>query len=377
MVTLSVDIYLPAIPAIQEYFAATEQAAQMSFGFGFIACSIGALIFGPLSDRVGRKPVLIISTLIVLLGCLLCVYATSIYIFNAARFIQGIGVGGNWVLTYAILAESYDANKGALMVSYMGTLHTMMYFIAPNIGGLITAYLGWEWCFLFVILLLTPVLLMIMKFFPETLKKIQNHTLTQTYSQFFHMIQNKYFVAFGSVLSLVIGALLLPFASLPFIFKNLGIEEALFGVFLGAIPIAETFTTFLTRSLIKKHGLDFVLRFGLALAVFGSVSFFGVSVFAPSNPYLIMAALALFSTATPMLFPPVLSKCIAVFPDQKGTASALLSALRYLVIGSCAYFGSVIYDGTLIPASIGVMFVSVLAVLMWKISDPKGIKAHA
>jgi predicted MFS family arabinose efflux permease len=369
MITLSVDIYLPAIPEIKNYFQASEQATQMSFGLGFIASSLGGIIFGPLSDRIGRRPVLIGTALITLLGCILCAFSTSIEMFNFSRFFQCVGIGGSWVLSYAILAEAYDEKKNALMVSYMGTLQTMIYVIAPNLGGFVTAYLGWQWCFLVVVVGLLPLTALSFQFFPETLQEKNHHTMTQTYVQLVHIAANPYFVSLGLVLSLVIGGLLLPFSSLPSIFRQLGIGETVFGIFLGAIPIAETLTTFATRSLIKKYGLDFVLKCGLVFAVLGGIFFFGVVLLTPSNPYLIMLALSVFSMALPMLFPPVISRCLSVFPDQKGTAAALLSSLRYLVIGLCAYLGSIVYDDTLVPAAICMMIISAFAVIMWRISQ--------
>lgn len=371
IVTLSVDIYLPAIPVIKEYFASGEQITQMSFGLGFLACSVGGLIFGPLSDRIGRRPVIIATAGLTALGCFLCAYSTSIYMFNFARFIQCIGVGANWVLVYAILAESYDESKSAIMVSYMGTLHTATYIIAPILGGKITSCFGWEWCFLFVAFLLVPLLFIIIKFFPETIRDKSHHSLLQTYTQFIDMIKNPYFMTLGLVLSLTIGALLVPFSSLPEIFKRFGIYESSFGLFLGVIPVAETLTTFLTRPLLRNYGLDFVLKSGLVTSLIGGIAFFLVILFVPGNPYAIMASLALFSMSLPMMFPPVIAKCLQVFPDRKGTASALLSSFRYLIIGLCAILGSGVYDGTLLPASICMMFISALAVMMWKISVNK------
>ncbi len=370
IVTLSVDIYLPAIPVIKEYFSSGEHVTQMSFGLGFLACSIGGLIFGPLSDRIGRRPVIIATAGLTTLGCLLCAYSTSIYMFNFARFIQCIGVGANWVLVYAILAESYDESKSAMMVSYMGTLHTATYIIAPILGGQITSYFGWKWCFLFVASLLGPLTLVVIRFFPETMRDENHHSLVKTYTQFIHMIKNPYFMTLGLVLSLTIGALLVPFSSLPEIFKKFGIYESSFGLFLGTIPVAETLTTFLTRPLLRKYGLDFVLKAGLITSLLGGISFFLVILLVP-NPYAIMASLALFSMSLPMMFPPVIAKCLKVFPNQKGTASALLSSFRYLVIGLCAILGSGVYNGTLLPSAICMMFISALAVMMWKTSISK------
>ena len=369
MITLSVDIYVPAIPEIKSYFHATEQAAQMSFGLGFIASSVGGLIFGPLSDRIGRRPILMSTAFITLVGCLLCAFSVSIEMFNISRIIQCVGIGGSWVLSYAILAESYDERKNALMVSYMGTFQTATYVIAPILGGFVAKYLGWKWCFLIIITGLLPLLVIAIRFFPETLAEKNHHTMFQTYVQLFRMSQNLYFISLGLVLSLVIGGLLLPFSSLPSVFKGLGIDEKSSGLFLGAIPIAETLTTFVTRGLIKKYGLDFILKCGLAFAVFGGLLFFEVTLLFPENAYFIMLSLAIFSMSLPMLFPPVLSRCISLFPDQKGTASALLSSLRYLVIGICGYLGSFVYNDTLIPAAICMMIISVFAIIMWKISQ--------
>ncbi len=369
MITLSVDIYIPAIPEIKAYFQASEQAAQMSFGLGFIASSVGGIIFGPLSDRLGRRPILMSTAFITLAGCFLCAFSVSIEMFNISRVIQCIGIGGSWVVSYAILAEAYDETKNALMVSYMGTFQTATYVIAPILGGFVAEYLGWKWCFLVITIGLFPLLITAIRFFPETLKEKNHHTMFQTYVQLFHMAQNPYFITLGLVLSLVIGGLLLPVSSLPSVFKGLGIHEKSFGLFLGAIPIAETLTTFVTRDLIKKYGLDFVLKCGLAFAVLGGLVFFYVAIVFPENPYLIMLSLAVFSVALPMIFPPVISRCLSIFPDQKGTASALLSSLRYLVIGLCGYLGSVVYDNTLIPAAICMMVISVLAVIMWKMSQ--------
>lgn len=369
MVTLSVDIYLPALPIIQEYFSANATTTQASFGLGFLASGLGGLIFGPLSDRWGRKWIFIFTALLTVLGCFLCVFSWSIDIFNAARFVQGIGIGGSWVLVYAILAESYEEKHAAIMVSYMGTLHTMMYVLAPIIGGYVTEYYGWKWCFLIPAISLIPGILLSVFFFKEAPALAHNHSLTETYTNFYHIIKNKFFISFGMVLSLVVGCLMIPWSSLPLVFiKQMGMGEKDFGLLLGFIPIAESLTTFVARPIIKKHGLDYVLKVGLSVAFFGSIAFLTATIFFGDNPYAVMGALAFFSTSLPLLFPPVLSRCITIFPNLKGTASALLSASRYIAIGLLSLLGSALYDGTLIPAAVTMIFVSFAAFLMWKIS---------
>lgn len=153
------DMYLPALPQLQTYFSTDASTVQLSLSASMYGLALGQLFFGPLSDKYGRKPVIIVSLWVFILSTVACLFSTGIEMFVALRLLQGIGGAGGIVLSRSIATDRYWGEKLAKMMAVIGAIQGIAPVSAPIIGGMMTDSLGWRG--IFTLLLLIGVLLLI------------------------------------------------------------------------------------------------------------------------------------------------------------------------------------------------------------------------
>lgn len=153
------DMYLPALPQLQTYFNTDAYMVQLSLSTSMLGLATGQVFFGPLSDKYGRKPIIIVSMLVFIVSTVFCLLATSIDTFVVSRLLQGIGGAGGIVLSRSIATDRYWGEKLAKMMAIIGAIHGIAPVSAPVIGGTMTDSMGWRG--IFMLLLIIGILLLI------------------------------------------------------------------------------------------------------------------------------------------------------------------------------------------------------------------------
>lgn len=145
---LSTDMYLPAIPTLQEVWGIPMAEANLSLVIYFVSFSLFLLIHGPLSDRLGRKPVLIGGILTFILGCGLCAAATNIMFLVLARVVQGAGAAAASALALALSKDLYEGIERQKVLASIGVIMAFCPMLAPTLGGLMLKFGSWRWIFI-------------------------------------------------------------------------------------------------------------------------------------------------------------------------------------------------------------------------------------
>lgn len=145
---LSTDMYMPSLPKMADYFGAAPVVVNMTMVAFFISMSVGMLIMGPLSDRSGRKSVLIISLLLYMIASVFCAITSSVYFLILMRIVQGIGAGGMVSLSIAIIKDCFDGSTRATALAVVQSMSVIAPILAPVIGALIIQVSTWRTVFL-------------------------------------------------------------------------------------------------------------------------------------------------------------------------------------------------------------------------------------
>ena len=167
---LAIDIYVPALPAMARYFATSPQAIQSSVSVYLAAYAFGQLIFGPISDALGRKRVLAFGLVIYTLGCLLSLAAPNLETFVLARCLQGFGIAATNLLAKAIITDSFAGTALMHAFTYMSITWGLAPIIAPVIGAHLQELFGWKACLVFL-LVYSLVMWALLWRFRETLRQ--------------------------------------------------------------------------------------------------------------------------------------------------------------------------------------------------------------
>jgi DHA1 family bicyclomycin/chloramphenicol resistance-like MFS transporter len=167
---LSMDMYLPSLPDIAHVLGAPVVRTQLTISSYLIGFAVGQMIYGPLSDRYGRRPVLLAAVALYLASTLACAAAQSVDLLIAARLLQGISGSGAIVLARAIVRDVYSGVQAARELSLMGSISATAPIVAPMIGGVLQAGFGWRANFICMSVGGLIALLVAARLLPETLR---------------------------------------------------------------------------------------------------------------------------------------------------------------------------------------------------------------
>src|SRR6185503_8879813 len=145
---LTTDMYLPSLPSIANELRAPVAQVGLTISAYLIGFAFGQLIYGPVSDRHGRKPVLLGALLVYFAASLVCALSTSIEMLIAARFVQALGGAGGIVLTRAIVRDLYSGPRAARELSLIGSVMALAPVLAPLLGGVLQTAFGWRSIFI-------------------------------------------------------------------------------------------------------------------------------------------------------------------------------------------------------------------------------------
>lgn len=188
------DFYLPVLPEMTGYFHTTPALASMSLTAGMIGLAAGQLFIGPLTDKYGRKRILVGSMLLFVVASLLCIFSGDIFMFNAMRVLQGLAGAGGIVIAKSMSADMYTGRELASFMALLGAINGIAPVCAPVVGGLMADVTSWTGVFA-VILAVGLVLMVCSMFLPETLQPANRirKSVIKVYGNLFRVFRNSRF----------------------------------------------------------------------------------------------------------------------------------------------------------------------------------------
>ncbi len=266
------DMYIPTLPEMTEYFGTSSSMVQLGLTASMAGLAVGQLVFGPLSDRYGRRKPLIIAMVLFLFATAGCIFATSISQFIAMRLVQGLAGSGGVVLSRSIASDKYSAMELATMLGIIGSINGIATVAAPIAGGLTAEIGGWKgifWC----LMLLGALLLAASIRMKESLSgsKMKKNGREAVMEGFRDVLRNRRFMLYITQYGFTMAVLFTNVASAPFIMQeHYGISPMMFSLVFGVNAIAMAIATALApkfRSMGKalKTSSDCMLSISVVL----------------------------------------------------------------------------------------------------------------
>lgn len=250
------DMYLPTLPEMTRYFQCPVSVIQLGLTMGMLGLGIGQLILGPVSDKYGRKPVLMTTMTIFIIGAVVSIFSPDIHFFLGCRFVQGIGASGGYFLARTIPADIFSGRQLAKTMALIGAINGFAPASAPVLGGILAVADGWKGIFYvlagFAALLICAGLPLKESLIPQN--RFKGHLL-EAFREYPSLIKNKRFVIHALLKGTALGLLFAYCSSAPFIIQDhFGWSELDFGLFMGfnAIFIACGAMTALKFDILKK-----------------------------------------------------------------------------------------------------------------------------
>lgn len=332
---LAIDVYLPSLPAIAKFMHTSDLLLQLTLTVFIFSLGITQLIYGPSSDRFGRRPVLLIGTIIFLLGSIACTFAQSITQLLVFRTVQGIGMGCGFTIASAIIGESFEGNMLAKMTTFSSMIYSLSPILAPALGGYIQHYMGWQGNFAFLAIFTALLLVVIYFFIPETNKNLnpQAMNIKKLSKIYLHMFRSSKFLGHIGTLTLTFGIMVTFNVVGPFLLQDvLRVPVIMYGQLLLLVGAAYFLGTICNSQLLRYFNTLILITGGLLLMLLSSIMLILSGWFGWFSVTSVMLSTCITMFSAGFVFPNSFAKALEVFSTNLGSASAF--------IGSAALIGT-------------------------------------
>lgn len=323
---LSIDAYLPALPAIAAEFATTSQAVQLSLTAYVFAFAVMTLFHGTLSDSLGRRPIILVSLLCYLFATLGAAFSNSLEMLIGFRLLQGFSAGGGAVVARAVVADLLSGREAHRAMSAINVVFGLAPAVAPILGGWLLFVLGWRSIF-FAIAIFTLLLLLACFFFlVESLpaEKRDRFHLRTVLSHYWQVGSHGYFVLRSASTALAFSGIMIYVAAAPnFILGILGLTVTDFGWLFLPLIGGMVMGSFLAGWLSHRMRTPLVISLAFAIMLLGTLANVASALwFAPRLPW-VMIPLFLYSLGAALGTPAMSMIALEMFPRFRGMAASL------------------------------------------------------
>lgn len=368
---ISTDIYLPSLNEMSIIFNAGAEETQLTLTVYFFIFCLVQLIYGPLSDHFGRKPVLLSSLLIYILGTVLCIYSPTIQVFTLGRAIQAFGAGSA-ILIFAIIRDLYEGERVTKMIAYMSAVVALSPIVAPIVGGYIQA--SWSWQGNFMTLGFFGILAFAMSvcLLPETNKFLVKKNFKQLFHNYRSLLMNVNFMANALCAAGAFGALFAYVSASHYLFMNLmGYSPQLFGWTFAVAAMGYVLGALMSGRLISTFGMEKIFGIGMLSLLGGGVSMVLMCYIFPLNVFAILMPQLVCEFGISMIIPIAVTKALQPIPQCAGSGSALIGFLRFLFASFSSYFAFAFQNGNALPLALIILGFSLGSLVASKFSIRK------
>ncbi|PIP01099.1 multidrug effflux MFS transporter [Pleomorphomonas carboxyditropha] len=347
---LSTDMYLASFSSLAATFATDEGRVQLSLSVFFFGLSVGQLIYGPLIDRFGRKPPLIVGLVVFTLASVAIVVVPTVDGFIALRLFQALGGCAGMVVSRAVVSDLFDERGTARFLSQMMLVQGLAPILAPLLGGYILAVAPWEGIFAVLALFGAGCIVAAARGLPETLppERRQAAGLGGIGRAFGKVLADRAFMAPTLAGAFAAASLFAFISGSPFVYMQLhGVSQQHYGWLFGfnafGMILASQFNRLLLRWLSTRTVMVGALLFNMTMAVV-------LVVFAAQASLPVLVGLLWLCLATgPLIGANAMAIAMSRAGDHRGTASSVMGVTQFAVAGLASAAVGLLHDGTVYP----------------------------
>jgi len=360
---VAMQIMLPAIPVVRENFGISTGTAQLTLSLSMFSIALATLIYGPLSDRFGRRPVMLAGISITVLGSGLCMLAGSIEWLIAGRIVQAAGGAVGLVLARAIVRDVYDATDAAGIIATLVMVMVVMPMISPLVGGELLVRYDWHSIFYLVAVVALVMLVAMVKFLPETLSGPVAFTgVTSMLKGFARLFGSRVFSAYAFNVAFISVVFFTFISAAPEIMVSvLKRPPNEYGYYFVMVPAAFMAGNYVTRILSKRMGIQRMIALGSKLSIAGIVIALLLQFAGLIHPLALFMPVALTTFGNGISLPNAQAGAINEFPNMAGSASGLTGFLQMALSAMAAQLVALLFNGTVYPMLLLMLVASVIS----------------
>lgn len=365
---VGMQILLPALPVIKQKFYVTNDVAQLTLSLSMLAIAIGTLVYGPLSDKFGRKRVMLIGIVITIFGSIVCFVADSIMLLISGRFIQAFGGAVGLVLARAIVRDVYGPEEAARVIATLVMVMVVLPMMSPALGGELMQRFGFESVFIVIAFASAIAFVFLFLWLPETLAKpVPFEGVKSMLMTFSKLFASRVFCGYAFCVTFVSVVFFSFISAAPEIMVSvLKRPPTEYGYYFIMIPAGFMTGNYVARHYGRTISIDNMIAIGASIGVFGIVLALLLQTLGMSSPVALFLPIALAVFGNGITLPNAQAAAINEFPEYAGTASGLTGFLQMAVSSVAAQAVALIFNGTVYPL-LGLMLVaSIISLLIFR-----------
>jgi DHA1 family bicyclomycin/chloramphenicol resistance-like MFS transporter len=348
---IATNLYLPALPAVREYFDASVAAVQATFSVSLITFAIGILAWGPIADRYGRRTAVLCGLAIMITGALVCFSAQSLHWLVVGRGIQAFGTATGIVVARAIVSDRYPVERMTRALAQLTMVAVLGNSLAPVFGGFLAAGFGWRAVFAVLVVTATTIGVAAWRRLPETRRPSAHPPRAREMAGAAWSLLRMPMFAGCMLQGAVVYATFLVFISLaPYVMVSaFGRPATEFGMYYLFIAVGYFLGNWSVGRLMSHRGQHWMVVTGVLLAAVGAVAALAFVALGLTHPLWIFVPIGVLSYGQGLALPNVTATAVSMAPQHAGVGSSLLGFLQQLIGAACVQWMGQFPTDTALP----------------------------
>jgi DHA1 family bicyclomycin/chloramphenicol resistance-like MFS transporter len=365
---LSIDLYLASLPSIGTQLQAPTSQVQLTISAYLLGFAFSQLLYGPVSDRFGRRPILLAALGVYFLSTVACASAFSVEVLIAARFFQAVGAAGASVLARAIVRDVFEGVRVARELSRMAAIMALAPLVSPSIGGLLQATFGWRSNFIGLLVFGGLAWLMTLLLLPESLRQRSKQmvSVSSSVKSYREFLRNREFLTHLGLTTCCYAGLFGWISSAAFVLQGIyGLSPLKFGIAFVVGPAGFFLGTMIAARFVMRWGTSRTIGLGtggMALGGILMVIALGLNYHAAAA---LLGAMCLYEIGMGLVLPQAQAGAMIPFPERAGAASALIGFITQAVAAVTGLALGHLITQSAWPLAIAMAAAGILAIAIW------------
>jgi DHA1 family bicyclomycin/chloramphenicol resistance-like MFS transporter len=370
---IALNIYLPALPAVQDAFLASVPRVQLTLSVAFLSFAIGLLVYGPLSDRFGRKPVILVGVGVFTLGTLICFAAPTLDWLIAGRAVQAFGSSAGLIVSRAIVSDLYPREKMVRMIAYLTMVMVIAPTVSPLLGSLLLITFGWRSLFIFMAVAGGAILLTAWLLLPETRALHRRRPAGKSVGAVaLALLQRPAFVGYVLQGSVIFSVYLVFISTAPHVMvTGLGRPPTEYGTYFLLLAGGYFLGNWSVTRLAAHMGTQALMHAGVLIAALATCTALGFAAAGLIHPLWLFVPIGVMGYGQGMALPNVTASAVTLAPESAGMASSLVGFAQQLTGAGFVQWISTFAVDTPFPMLIFCASASVAALIALRVLRPE------
>jgi DHA1 family bicyclomycin/chloramphenicol resistance-like MFS transporter len=330
---LAMTICLPSMQDWPAMFGATRAQVQVGFAGYVAAYGVLQLVYGAMSDRLGRKPLLLVGLALAFAGSVAAALATSLWALNLARVVQGAGCAAGMVIGRAIVQDLFVGGERTRVMAFIGMMMGLCPPAAMLLGGQLHARIGWQASFVLMAVLAVVLFIAAWRGLPSTRPDVARAAgVRALLGGYARLLREPSFVLYVAILSLTSACFYTFLGGAPLVLAGYGVGPEQIGLYVMTPPVAYVFGNLATQRLLRHGKSDaFLMKIGQAATLCGILIVLGLGLAGVHTPLALALPLLLMGIGNGLLLPPALTGTVGLVPALAGSAAAVAGLMQQLI----------------------------------------------